>query len=428
MPPKPTWWPTAGFHGNDDDDDDDEVVTFNHARPRVPLTTDDDDASRYLAPVAVAPLPPMPAMVARRRARSPMLDLPPSAQRWTQPTLEKHGFRDPVVPVGAAAATAVPVLTTNAYDRLRRRAFVFTSYDVAPPVFDASQMRYMCFQREVAPTTGRTHWQGYVEFHRALSAHSAASLLGTSVYVAERRGTAPQAIAYCRKSETADRTPGGEFREYGEATNEPVSGYKELMGFLRVPGTTMEDVFRHPVHGVLAMRIHGGVASALNTIQAEHAGGERDVTVRVFWGATGTGKSMRVHQEERGNGLYVKVSDPKWWDGYFNQPSVLFDDFYGEAQGYKIGDMLQMLDRYPYQLQYKGGYRPAHYTRVYFTSNTPPFRTDASGRLTSPWFPSAAPAQVEALRRRIPADHVRYFPPPRRSLADAPLATPDAAA
>lgn len=51
-------------------------------------------------------------------------------------------------------------------DKYRGLQFVFTSFNDTPPVF-TSQMRGLMYAPEVAPTTGRKHWQGWVWWKNA---------------------------------------------------------------------------------------------------------------------------------------------------------------------------------------------------------------------------------------------------------------------
>ncbi len=56
----------------------------------------------------------------------------------------------------------------------------------------------------------------------------------------------------------------------------------------------------------------------------------------------------------------------KWWDGYSGQDAVVFDEFYGQLP-YQF--MLRVLDRYPLQVETKGGMAELTATNFYFTSN-----------------------------------------------------------
>lgn len=94
---------------------------------------------------------------------------------------------------------------------------------------------------------------------------------------------------------------------------------------------------------------------------------ERDFKPEVtwLWGRTGTGKTRKVWEKERGN-LWISGKSLKWWDGYDNQEAVLFDDFRKDFCTFH--ELLRILDRYPYEVEIKGGTRTFNSKRIYITS------------------------------------------------------------
>jgi len=64
-----------------------------------------------------------------------------------------------------------------------------------------------------------------------------------------------------------------------------------------------------------------------------------------------------------------------WWDGYEGQHTVVIDEFYSWL---RYDFFLRLTDRYPLQVETKGG--SVHFVshRIVFTSNTPP----------SEWYPN----------------------------------------
>lgn len=115
-----------------------------------------------------------------------------------------------------------PRRVANAAHHPPVRAVVFTLFvespDDWPPEHDLppdDRVRYLVYQYEVCPTTGRMHVQGYVELTKAcrFSGIKAALRLPDTVHMEKRQGTPAEARAYCMKQET--RLPGTEPYEHG---------------------------------------------------------------------------------------------------------------------------------------------------------------------------------------------------------------------
>lgn len=88
--------------------------------------------------------------------------------------------------------------------------------------------------------------------------------------------------------------------------------------------------------------------------------------VTVIQGPTGTGKSR--HCMEEYPDAYWKTRD-QWWDGYQNHEIIIIDEFYGWIP---FDLLLRMCDRYPLQVEVKGGkvnFRPS---KIFITTNKNP--------------------------------------------------------
>lgn len=92
----------------------------------------------------------------------------------------------------------------------KHRNFCFTAWEV--PTFLGDKMDYMIYQHEKCPTTGKSHYQGYVECKVELRYNEARKLLPKDSWVQCRHGTQEQAIVYCKKIESAVGKP----IEYGK--------------------------------------------------------------------------------------------------------------------------------------------------------------------------------------------------------------------
>lgn len=91
--------------------------------------------------------------------------------------------------------------------------------------------------------------------------------------------------------------------------------------------------------------------------------------VKVYIGATGTGKSRKAHEDDK---ITWTHHGDRWFDGYQGQESVLFDDFDGIKSGIPFRKLLQITDRYPLSVPYKGGFANWRPRVIVFTTNVEP--------------------------------------------------------
>ena len=117
--------------------------------------------------------------------------------------------------------------------------------------------------------------------------------------------------------------------------------------------------------------------------------------VRIFWGATSTGKSHRAFTEAAADAYWWSppshANGPLWFDGYEQQEDIIIDDFDGAS--IPISFLLRFLDRYPLLLPVKGGFAYNFFKRVFITSNLAP----------ESWYPELAGTDRRraALERRF---------------------------
>lgn len=108
-------------------------------------------------------------------------------------------------------------------------------------------------------------------------------------------------------------------------------------------------------------------------------------TVMVIQGPTGTGKSKYCIDEHPG--AYWKTRD-QWWDGYELQETIILDEFYGWLQ---FDVLLRLTDRYPFQVEVKGGKVNFTAKKIIFTTNNDP----------RSWYPKIKEANWKAFCRRV---------------------------
>jgi len=83
-----------------------------------------------------------------------------------------------------------------------------------------------------------------------------------------------------------------------------------------------------------------------------------------YWGATGTGKSKRAHEEMPD--AYVAMETGTWWEGYDAHEDVIIDDMRKNFSTFSR--LLVLLDRYETRVECKGGSRQFVPKRIIITS------------------------------------------------------------
>lgn len=116
---------------------------------------------------------------------------------------------------------------------------------------------------------------------------------------------------------------------------------------------------------------------------------DREVEVTYLWGPTGVGKTRSVREAVPPEELYaatLSTRDP--FGKYSFEPVLLLDEFRGD---FPISQLLQLLDRYPVQLDRRYENSWAAWNRVFICSNWP----------LEDLYRSSPAADRAALRRRI---------------------------
>jgi len=229
-------------------------------------------------------------------------------------------------------------------------------------------------------SSGTPHIQGYV----ALAVKQRISWL--KGHISERahyevsRGTHAEAAEYCKKEQSYSEW--GEFEAVGAGQGRRTD--LEAIKVRIIAGDKMSAIAED--HFSDWVRYH----KSFEVFQSYQSPKRNWVTeVFVYYGSTGTGKTRRVHEEEKD--LWIAPDNSlKWFDGYYGQEAVLFDDFVS-VRNDRFGFLLQLLDRYSMNVPVKGSFVNWCPKRIYFTSNLHPEQ----------WFTGVTPQQFAALLRRF---------------------------
>ena len=114
------------------------------------------------------------------------------------------------------------------------------------------------------------------------------------------------------------------------------------------------------------------------------------VFTHVIWGAPGLGKTRKVLELAGPNAYWLPrpAGQSVWFDGYIGQEDLVIDEFYGWIM---LDLLMRILDRYPMQVETKGGSTPLLIKRCFITSNVAPLA----------WYPRVPAQRLNALWRRL---------------------------
>lgn len=224
---------------------------------------------------------------------------------------------------------------------------------------------------------GTPHIQGFIQLGTRCRLSTVKTLPGLQrAHLEARRGTVQQAIEYCQKE--------GEYEEFGSPNGQgkrsDLAAVKESIDSGASTEELWEGHFSSMVRYEKAFKRYKSISARRDPNSAPE--------VYVLWGSTGTGKSRFSRLVDPG---LFSVPDVtlKWWDGYEDQKTILFDDFDGKEC--TVANFLRFTDRYDVQVPIKGGFTPLLATRIWITSNTSP----------DDWFPNELQVKRDAVRRRL---------------------------
>lgn len=243
---------------------------------------------------------------------------------------------------------------------------------------DWEGVQYCIWQLEKGEN-GTPHLQGYVVMKKR-SRLSAMKKLDPTAHWEVRKGTHQQAVDYCKKEETRIGGPWEIGAVKGQGTRSDLLAVKDMLD----SGRPMREVAT--THFGVFTKYYKGFNEYLKLTGKPREG---PVTVTVYYGPSGTGKTRRAAWEAGVDAYWLAPPNvfqgSVWWDGYDGETTVVIDEFYGWIPREQ---MLRICDRYPLMVQTKGGNKHLRATRFIITSNVNP----------SEWWPRKG---LGAMERRL---------------------------
>lgn len=219
---------------------------------------------------------------------------------------------------------------------------------------------YLVFQCEQVTTK---HYQGYVEFAK-LKRLSQLKKLHPAIHWERRKGNQVQAIAYCKKEDSRFAGP-WEFGTPSESHQGARTDLLEAVAALK-SGGLKKLTEEYPSEFV---RYSRGFIQLCSFQKPDRCVPD----VLLLFGPSEVGKTRRFFDSEPADDRWSSpITDGLWFDGYYGQSAVLFDDFAGKLSKLSLANLLRIIDRYDIQLPVKGGFVWFNPKRIYITTNFHP--------------------------------------------------------
>jgi len=264
--------------------------------------------------------------------------------------------------------------------RIRQRNWCFTSFavddnnELIKPVFNGKAMKYLLFAPEECPTTGKRHYQGYVQMLQPILLTSIRTFLPIGTHLQTCRGDATQNYAYIagpyyngKTKKTKPCNPN--FEEYGDMVHERQR--TDLIKFAESHRNFEHCVADEPLVSLTCSRMLKDYYKA--------KGAKYDVAftrpmVIWFWGPTGVDKSVSCreiikyyHIDYLGQTCWTSPeTSGTWFDGYVGQDVAFYDEIREDTL--PLRTWLRILDWDAPQVAVKGGFTDFRPKFVYITS------------------------------------------------------------
>lgn len=230
---------------------------------------------------------------------------------------------------------------------------------------------YLIVGLETCPSTDRMHLQCYIHLNNPRSMKWVKRYLNSeSVHLEVCRGDSISNRNYCWKGSntkgTKEPDPTAIYFAYGELPHQGKRNDLLITKEALENGANIRDVIR-------STRNNQNIQYAFKWLT--YCEEQRDAMPHISWfyGSTNTNKSKtaaEIAKRDFIDNTYWCTDTNGWWDGYDKHKLVIIDDM--RADFCKFHTLLKILDRYPYKVEVKGGYRQLLATHIIITSSKHP--------------------------------------------------------
>lgn len=249
------------------------------------------------------------------------------------------------------------------------------------------KVRFVEWQVEKAPSTGKLHQQGWLQLFDKIT-ETGIRKIWPGIHFEATKGSIEAQQNYCQKGESREAGPWqqGKMAKKAERTD-----LKDIVEKLNHRKTITEIINDDPDN----LRYISHMQKYEQLLREDSS--VREVTVTVIHGPSGCGKT---HSSYYGNEEYdiiapesvYKIDDYKNpFDGYRGEKRIILDEFDGEEH-MDLSNFKKVTDKWPYRPHCRNWNRGAQWTEVFITTNTEKWQN---------WYPEVTEAHRSAIERRI---------------------------
>lgn len=236
-----------------------------------------------------------------------------------------------------------------------------------PPLeswYTAEKLRYMCYQVERCPDTGRVHIQGFVCLTDKCRLAFLRRHYSDTAHWEHSRGTFEQNYDYCTKTDSRISGP----YEYGTKPQGPAATkrrWDDVLTALKAGKTRSDIIIEQPQLAPQARGIDA-IAEALRPAPAL----ERTLTVYYLSGPTGVGKTHHaLHRYPNAFLIRGKYMEGRSFDQYEMQKELILDEW--SPFEWPLTLMNSILDKWKCPLSCRYYNKHAYWETVVICSNIP---------------------------------------------------------
>ncbi len=223
-------------------------------------------------------------------------------------------------------------------------------------------IRGLAWGKEVCPSTGKEHNQGYVQFFKQSRFSSFQKMITSKCHGELIRGSIQDNEDYCSKEKNFTKL--GIFVSRGYR-----SDFHNIKDDMK-NGADVNEIMENYTGDFI--RYHSGIEKMKGLIDKTTRMDWRDVSVTAIVGLAGSGKTRYVLDKHKKENVFIvdqKMMETDFWGNYNGEEVLLIDDFNGWI---RYSYLLRILDGHPLWLNIKNSNTYANWKFVYMTSNTLP--------------------------------------------------------